>query len=90
MDITEVVYNSLISLNNTNEFYKGENEEINMNLSIELLSFCDFILEKDELSNENHNFDFEIGCHIIASILENDEYSWFYQDKNQKKKILYF
>ncbi|PKY30613.1 hypothetical protein RhiirB3_392711 [Rhizophagus irregularis] len=83
-DITETIYNFLISLNNTNEFYEGENEKLNMSFYIELSSFLDFILEKDGSSNkENHEI--EIAHHIITSISEGDEYSWVYRDKNQKK-----
>ena len=39
-DVTETIYNSLISLNNTNELYEVED----LNLDIELSSFLDFIL----------------------------------------------
>src|ERR1043165_495339 len=43
-DVTETIYNSLISLNNTNELYEGEDLELNLNLDIELSSFLNFIL----------------------------------------------
>ena len=43
-DVTETIYNSLISLNNTNELYEGEDVELNLNLDIELSSFLNFIL----------------------------------------------
>ncbi|CAG8737657.1 6516_t:CDS:1, partial [Cetraspora pellucida] len=49
LKITEIIYDSLTSLNNTNEHYKGENEELNIDLNVELSSFIDFILENDEL-----------------------------------------
>ena len=32
LDITETIYKSLTSLNNVNEFYEGENEELNLSL----------------------------------------------------------
>ena len=85
-EITEAVYNSLISLNNTNEFYEGENEELSMNFGIELSSFLDFISEKDGSNKEN--YDFEVGHYIIAFISEGDGYSQIYQRKNQKKDSL--
>ncbi|GBC35839.2 ATP-dependent DNA helicase PIF1 [Rhizophagus irregularis DAOM 181602=DAOM 197198] len=70
-DITETIYNFLISLNNTNEFYEGENEKLNMSFYIELSSFLDFILEKDGSSNkENHEI--EMAHHIITSISEEN------------------
>uniref|UniRef100_U9UP72 Uncharacterized protein n=1 Tax=Rhizophagus irregularis (strain DAOM 181602 / DAOM 197198 / MUCL 43194) TaxID=747089 RepID=U9UP72_RHIID len=52
-DITETIYNHLISLNDTNELYEGENVELNLDLDIELSSFLDFISEKDESNKEN-------------------------------------
>lgn len=52
-DITETIYNHLISLNNTNEHYEGENMELNLDIDIELSSFFDFILKKDESNKEN-------------------------------------
>ena len=73
-------------MNNTNEFYEGENEELSMNFGIKLSSFLDFILEKDGSNKEN--YDFEVGCYIIAFISEGDGYSWIYQRKNQKKDSL--
>ncbi|PKK58462.1 hypothetical protein RhiirC2_796258 [Rhizophagus irregularis] len=45
-DITETIYNHLISLNDTNELYEGENVELNLDLDIELSSFLDFFQKK--------------------------------------------
>ena len=83
LDITETVYNSLISLENVNEFYEGENEELNLTFNIELSSFCDAILEDNESNKEN--IEREIGHHIINSISEGDGYSWIYHKKIQKE-----
>ncbi|CAG8782237.1 3705_t:CDS:2, partial [Racocetra persica] len=59
-DIIETVYNFLISLNNTNDFYEEENKELYINFNIELLSFQDFLLEQKETNKENLNFEFEL------------------------------
>ena len=83
-DITETVYNHLISLSHTNEHYEGENVELNLNLDIELSSFLNVILEKDESNKEN--LELEVGHHTITMISEGDGYSWVYRNKNQKKK----
>ncbi|CAG8624167.1 14777_t:CDS:2 [Cetraspora pellucida] len=83
LDITETVYNSLTSLNNTDEFYEEENERLELNFNVELSSLLDAISDK-ELQKEN--IDSEIGCRIIAYISEGDGYSWVYHTKNQKKK----
>ncbi|CAG8783481.1 28486_t:CDS:1 [Racocetra persica] len=89
MNITEIVYNSLISLNNTNDLYEGENEALSMNFNIKFSTFQDFILEKDGSGLLNkENFDFKIGHCIIASISESDGYSWVYRNKNKKKTSL--
>ncbi|CAG8554844.1 10314_t:CDS:2 [Cetraspora pellucida] len=74
MNITEAVYNSLISLNNTNNFYKDKNEKLNIDFNIELLSLQNFLL-KNKFSNKE-NFDLEFGHHIIMLILDSDGYSW--------------
>ncbi|RGB22754.1 hypothetical protein C1646_775588 [Rhizophagus diaphanus] len=52
-DITKTVYNSLISLENVNEFYEGENGELNLTFNIELSSFYVTILEDNESNKEN-------------------------------------
>ncbi|CAG8769938.1 27201_t:CDS:2, partial [Racocetra persica] len=69
LDITEMVYNSLTSLNNTDKFYEKENEELELEFNVELSSLLDAISD-EELQKEN--IDFEIGCHIIAYISEED------------------
>ncbi|CAG8800648.1 19478_t:CDS:1, partial [Racocetra fulgida] len=58
LDITEMVYNSLTSLNNTDEFYEKENEELELEFNVELSSLLDAISD-EELQKEN--IDFEIG-----------------------------
>ncbi|RIA88318.1 hypothetical protein C1645_826525 [Glomus cerebriforme] len=63
LDITETVYNSLISLENVNKFYEEENEELHLIFNIELSSFYDAILEDNESNKENNEH--EIGHHII-------------------------
>ncbi|CAG8674914.1 21113_t:CDS:2 [Racocetra persica] len=65
----DTIYSSLISLNNTNEHYKGENEELNMKFNVELSSFTDFILE-DESQKENVNS--KISQQIISYISDGD------------------
>ncbi|CAG8598692.1 5064_t:CDS:2, partial [Cetraspora pellucida] len=74
LDITDTIYSSLVSLNNTDEHYEGENRELNMNFNVELSSFVDFILEQDESQKENVNF--KISQQIIFFISEGDGYSW--------------
>ncbi|POG59376.1 hypothetical protein GLOIN_2v1789188 [Rhizophagus irregularis DAOM 181602=DAOM 197198] len=86
-DITETIYNHLISLNDTNELYEGENVELNLDLDIELSSFLDFISEKDESNKEN--LEIEVSNHVITLISEGDGYSWVYRNKNQKKDSLH-
>ena len=91
LDITETVYNSLISLENVNEFYEGENEELHLTFNIELSSFYDTILKDNESNKENNEH--EIGHHIINSISEGDGYSWIYHKKIQKEnsfQIIYY
>ncbi|RGB30999.1 hypothetical protein C1646_764646 [Rhizophagus diaphanus] len=89
LDITETVYNSLISLENVNEFYEGENGELNLTFNIELSSFYDIILEDNESNKEN----IEYGHHIINSISEGDGYTWIYHKRIQKEnsfQIIYY
>ncbi|GBC36468.2 ATP-dependent DNA helicase PIF1 [Rhizophagus irregularis DAOM 181602=DAOM 197198] len=69
-DITETIYYHLISLNDTNELYEGENVELNLDLDIELSSFLDFISEKDDLNKEN--LEIEVSNHVITLISEGD------------------
>ena len=91
LDITETVYNSLISLENVNEFYEGENEELHLTFNIELLSFYDTIL-KDNKSNKENN-EYEIGHHIINFISEGDGCLWIYHKNIQKEnsfQIIYY
>ncbi|CAG8475370.1 9423_t:CDS:2, partial [Cetraspora pellucida] len=64
------IYSSLVSLNNTDEHYEGENKELNMNFNVELSSFADFILEQDESQKENLNS--KISQQIISFISEGD------------------
>jgi hypothetical protein len=72
-NITETIYNHLISLNDTNDHYEGENVELSLDLSIELSSLLNFILEKDETDKEN--LEIEVSKHIIMLISEGDGYS---------------
>ena len=72
MDITVTIYNSLISLENVNEFYEGENEELNLTFNIELLSLHNFILGNDE-SNKENMIEHEVGHYIINSISEGNK-----------------
>ncbi|GBC25681.2 ATP-dependent DNA helicase PIF1 [Rhizophagus irregularis DAOM 181602=DAOM 197198] len=91
LDITEIIYNSLTSLKNVNEFYEGENEELSLAFNIELSSFHDAILENNESDKEN--IEHEIGHRIINSISEDDGYSWVYYKKIQKENsfhIIYY
>src|SRR5688572_26884563 len=83
LDITKTIYNSLTSLNNTNEFYKGENEELNIKFNVELSFLLDSILEKDD--KKNKNLDFEVEHCVITFISKGNGYLWIYQSKNQKK-----
>ncbi|CAG8800254.1 24690_t:CDS:2 [Cetraspora pellucida] len=73
MWITEIIYDSLTSLNNTNKHYKEENEELNVDLNVELSSFIDFILENDESKKEN--LDSSISQQVISFISDNNGYS---------------
>ncbi|CAG8744961.1 5988_t:CDS:1, partial [Cetraspora pellucida] len=91
LDITKTVYNFLVSLNNTNEFYECENEGLDIIFYVELSSLHNNILENNELQKEN--IEFEIGRHIVSLVSDGDGYSWIYRDKNQKKRsflLIYF
>ena len=93
LDITETVYNSLISLENVNEFYEGENEELHLTFNIELSSFYDIILKSNESNKENNEHDEIVHYDIINSISEGDGYSWIYHKKIQKEnsfQIIYY
>ncbi|CAG8789510.1 3316_t:CDS:1, partial [Racocetra fulgida] len=52
--ISEFVYNSLISLEETNEFYEGDNVELVISFDVELSSFINIILDEDK-ENFNNN-----------------------------------
>jgi hypothetical protein len=91
LDITETLYTSLISLENVNEFYEGENEELNLTFNIELSSLHNVILENGGSNKEN--IEHEIGHYIINFISESDGYSWIYHKKIQKESsfhIIYY
>ncbi|CAG8487299.1 954_t:CDS:2, partial [Scutellospora calospora] len=68
--ITETVYNSLVSLNNTNEFYESENKGLNITFHVELSSLYNTILENNESQKEN--IEFEIGHHIASLVSDGD------------------
>ncbi len=72
LNIIEIIYNFLTSLNNTNKLYKEENEKLNINLNIELSSLLNSILEKNDKKNQNLNF--KIRYYIIIFILKNNGY----------------
>ena len=56
---------------------------LNLNLDIELPSFLNVILEKDESNKEN--LELEVGHHIITMISESVGYSWFIRIKIKNK-----
>ncbi|CAG8520639.1 25524_t:CDS:2, partial [Racocetra persica] len=58
------------------------NEGLELKFNVELLSFFDAISD-EELQKEN--VDSEICYYIITLISEDDDYSWVYHIKNQKK-----
>ena len=72
MDITKTIYNSLTSLKDINEFYEGENKELNLTFNVESSSFYDATLENNESNKEN--IEHEIGHHIINLISEGEKY----------------
>ncbi|RIB21847.1 hypothetical protein C2G38_2175478 [Gigaspora rosea] len=88
-DISEFVYNLLISLENTNEFYENDNVELAINFDFELISFTNNILDGNnkENFNDNKKLYLEIACYIAKFIEEGDSYRWIYKDKNKKKFI---
>ncbi|CAG8751520.1 8334_t:CDS:1, partial [Racocetra fulgida] len=47
-NISEFVYNSLISLDNINEFYENDNVELAIDFNIELYSVIDIILNEND------------------------------------------
>jgi hypothetical protein len=62
----------LTSLKDINEFYEGENKELNLTFNVELSSFYDATLENNESNKEN--IEHEIGHHIINLISEGEKY----------------
>ncbi len=52
MDIIKIIYNSLTFLKNINEFYKEENEKLNLIFNIKLLSFYNIILENNKFNKK--------------------------------------
>ncbi|KAF0537199.1 ATP-dependent DNA helicase pif1 [Gigaspora margarita] len=89
IDIGEFVYNLLISLENTNEFYEDDNVELAIEFNIELSSFINTILDRNNKKNFNNNekLYLEIARRIAKFIEERDSYRWIYKDKYQKKFI---
>ena len=85
-DIDEFVYNSLISLENTNNFYENDNVELVISFDVELSSLITTILDEDkENFNNNKKLYLEVA-RCTAKFIENrDGYRWIYKDKNQKK-----
>ncbi|CAG8531291.1 3918_t:CDS:1, partial [Scutellospora calospora] len=55
---------SLTSLNNTNEHYKEENQKLNLDFNIEILSFVNYILEQDESQKENIDSKIKLAYNI--------------------------
>ncbi|CAG8651263.1 40873_t:CDS:2 [Gigaspora margarita] len=68
-DISEFVYNSLISLENTNDFYEDDNTELVISFDIELSSFISMILDKDDKENFDNNENFILKLHVIQQNL---------------------
>ncbi|CAG8516982.1 4653_t:CDS:2, partial [Cetraspora pellucida] len=68
LDITKTVYNALILLDNTDEFYECENEGLDLMFYIELLFLHNIIFEDKELQKEN--IEFEIGHYIMHALKE--------------------
>ncbi|CAG8781670.1 20971_t:CDS:2, partial [Gigaspora margarita] len=74
MNISEFVYNSLIFLENTNDFYKDDNTDLVISFDIELFFFISMILDKNDKENfdNNEKLYFEVACHIAKSIEEGN------------------
>ncbi|CAG8552770.1 6596_t:CDS:2, partial [Cetraspora pellucida] len=53
--ISKFVYNSLISLKNTNDFYEDDNTKLVISFDVELSSFISIILDKDDKENFDNN-----------------------------------
>ncbi|CAG8813027.1 9791_t:CDS:2 [Cetraspora pellucida] len=72
--IDEFVYNSLISLENTNNFYENDNVELVISFDVELSSLITTILDKNkENFNNNEKLYLEVACHIAKFIENRDE-----------------
>ncbi|CAG8794726.1 16169_t:CDS:1 [Cetraspora pellucida] len=85
----EFVYNSLISLENTNKFYKDDNVELVISFDVELSSFISIILDENNKENfDNKKHYLEVARYVVKSIKEGYNYRWIYKDKNQKKILL--
>ncbi|CAG8850195.1 8907_t:CDS:2, partial [Gigaspora margarita] len=66
------VYNSLISLENTNNFYEDDNTKLVISFDIELSSFINIILDKDDKENfdNNEKLYLEVAHYTAKSIEE--------------------
>ncbi|CAG8710313.1 124_t:CDS:2, partial [Racocetra fulgida] len=72
-NIDEFVYNSLISLKNTNNFYENDNVKLVISFDIELFSFITTILDEDkENFNNNKKLYFEVAHYPIIAIYEGE------------------
>ncbi|CAG8823073.1 17828_t:CDS:1, partial [Cetraspora pellucida] len=72
-DINEFVYNSLISLKNTNNFYENDNIKLVISFDVELFSLITIILDEDkENLNNNKKLYLEVA-HCIAKFIENED-----------------
>ncbi|CAG8621033.1 25082_t:CDS:2 [Cetraspora pellucida] len=83
-DISEFVYNSLVSLEGTNEQYKSDSLELYINFDIQLLQNNNELI-KDYTPKQLK----ELGDQIIFLIEKGDSYSWIYKSSNSILNHLY-
>ncbi|CAG8854820.1 29225_t:CDS:2, partial [Gigaspora margarita] len=75
-NISEFIYNSLISLENINKFYENDDVELAIDFDIELSSIIDIILNEDNKNLiEDKKLYLEVAQCIIKFIEEGDGYS---------------
>ncbi|CAG8784225.1 7749_t:CDS:1, partial [Cetraspora pellucida] len=76
-DISEFVYNSLVSLEGTNEQYESDSSELYINFDIQLSQNNNELI-KDYTTKQLK----ELSDRIIFLIEKGDGYSWIYKSQN--------